>query len=247
MPLDPVVSQRLYQHVAERITRLIQSGELKPGERLPAEKELAMQLGVSRPTIREAMIAMEIAGLVEIRTGSGSYVRASQPTAPSLLDSGPGPLDLQRARVLIEGEIAVDAAMKATAKDLQEIEATIHEMQDIIASGGHSRVADRKFHVRIARASGNDVLANLVDNLWAGIFSPMFYKLSERTGLTEHQATSLSDHKAIFAALSTHDPVSARSAMRKHLIGVETILAGVELDLDGINEESNKGQNNVSV
>jgi DNA-binding FadR family transcriptional regulator len=99
--LEPIVNQRLYQQVADSIRRQIQSGAMPPGSRLPSEKLLAQQLGVSRPTVREAMIALEIAGLVEIRTGSGSYVRHRDTIAAPSVDTGPGPIELLNARILI--------------------------------------------------------------------------------------------------------------------------------------------------
>ena len=170
--LEPIVNQRLYQQVADSIRRQIQSGAMAAGSRLPSEKLLAQQLGVSRPTVREAMIALEIAGLVEIRTGSGSYVRHRDSIAAPSVDTGPGPIELLNARILIEGEIAAEAAQRATPEDLEEIAGTLTEMASIIARGEHSRSADQSFHVSIARASGNDVLASIVGELWAGMFSP---------------------------------------------------------------------------
>ena len=115
MALEPIVNQRLYQQVADSIRKQIQSGAMPAGSRLPSEKLLAQQLGVSRPTVREAMIALEIAGLVEIRTGSGSYVRQRDTIAAPSVDTGPGPIELLNARILIEGEIAAEAAQRATS------------------------------------------------------------------------------------------------------------------------------------
>ena len=91
MALDPIISKRLYQQVAERVRRQIETGKLTAGDRLPAEKDLAQQLGVSRPTVREALIALEIAGFVEIRTGSGTYVCRHGQLLQYMLDDGPGP------------------------------------------------------------------------------------------------------------------------------------------------------------
>jgi DNA-binding FadR family transcriptional regulator len=222
--LDPIINKRLYQQVAERIRRQIETGTLAAGDRLPAEKDLAQQLGVSRPTVREALVALEIAGFVEIRTGSGTYICHRGKLLPPMLDAGPGPFELLHARLLIEGEVASEAAMRATAEDLAAVEATIHEMEEKILAGEHSRAADQKFHVLIAKVSGNSVLAELVSNLWQGMFSPMFYKMSELTGLIGNQELALAEHKAIFGALSTHDPVGARAAMRRHLKSVEAVL-----------------------
>jgi DNA-binding FadR family transcriptional regulator len=222
--LGPIINKRLYQQVAERIRRQIETGALVAGDRLPAEKDLAQQLRVSRPTVREALVALEIAGFVEIRTGSGTYICNRGKLLPPMLDAGPGPFELLHARLLIEGEVAAEAAMRATPEDLSAVENTVREMEQMVLAGEHSRAADQKFHVLIANVSGNSVLAELVSNLWQGMFSPMFYKMSELTGLIANQELALAEHKAIFAALATHDPVGARAAMRRHLKSVETVL-----------------------
>ncbi len=229
---EPIVNQRLYQQVADSIREQIQRGAMPPGSRLPSEKVLAQQLGVSRPTVREAMIALEITGLVEIRTGSGSYVRSRTSGLPPTVDTGPGPIELLHARILIEGEIAAEAAQRATAADLEGIAGTLHQMESMMARGEHSRAADQSFHVHIARASGNDVLASIVGELWAGMFSPLFHTFSERTRLVSRQDAALSEHRAIYAALRTHDALAARSAMRQHLMQVQAVLADAELSKD---------------
>ena len=232
MALEPIVNQRLYQQVADSIRKQIQTGSMPPGSRLPSEKLLAQQLGVSRPTVREAMIALEIAGLVEIRTGSGSYVRHRDLIAAPSVDTGPGPIELVNARILIEGEIAAEAAQRATPEDLVEIAQTLQEMESVIARGEHSRNADQSFHVCIARASGNDVLASIVGELWAGMFSPLFNQFSERTRLVRRQDAAVHEHRAIYAALRTHDAIGARAAMRHHLMQVQAVLADAELSKD---------------
>lgn len=224
MAFVPIASRRLYQQVAERIKLQIYSGAMAEGDRLPAEKELAQQLGVSRPTVREALIALEIAGLVEIRTGSGSYIRESNKVISPTLDLGPSPIELLHARLLIEGEVAAEAAVRATEQDLAAIESTVDEMRRIMEAGGHPHAADQSFHVLVATASRNRVLADLVSNLWQGMFSPIFYKLSERTGLLANQGRAYAEHQAILAALQTHDPIGARAAMRCHLQSVEKVL-----------------------
>ncbi len=229
MALDPIVSRRLYQQVAERIRQQIQAGSISAGDRLPAEKDLAQQLGVSRPIVREALIALEIAGLVEIRTGSGTYVRDHARLSIPVMDAGPGPFELLHARLLIEGEVAAEAAVRATDSDLAAIEGTLHDMERIMAAGAHAREADQAFHVAIANVAGNSVLADLVARLWQGMFSPIFHKLSDLTGHMANQERTLAEHKAIFAALLTHDPVGARAAMRRHLKTVETVLARTNL------------------
>src|SRR5262245_52075396 len=110
MPFQVVEVQRLYQQVADQIGGLIRSGEFRSGDRLPPERELARKLGVSRPVVREAMIALEIAGFVEVRGGAGTFVQSARPASnhalAALSDPGPSPFDLIAARQMLEGEIA---------------------------------------------------------------------------------------------------------------------------------------------
>lgn len=223
-------TSRGYQEVAARILRLVRERRLSPGDRLPGEIDLARACGVSRPTVREAMIALEIAGEIEIRSGSGAYVRDASTRVSLLLDSGPGPFELLRARFLIEGETAADAALQASAADLARIEATLTPMRKAVARKQNAQLADRQFHVAIAEAARNHVLASIVDGLWAGIFAPMFHTLSQRTGLHHHQSMTLADHEAIYAAIASRDAAGARAAMRRHLRHVEDVLSGPEED-----------------
>src|SRR5579875_1226299 len=136
-------TQRRYQEVAARISRYIAEHGLQPGARLPGEIDLAKVCGVSRPTIREAMVALEIAGELEIRSGSGAYVRAAVNPMSLVLDSGPGPFELRKARLLIEGEIAADAALYASASDLSKIEKTLEAMRQLVLSRTNAQVSDR--------------------------------------------------------------------------------------------------------
>ncbi|QQP91493.1 FadR family transcriptional regulator [Skermanella sp. TT6] len=227
MPIQTVETQRLYQQVAGQLGDLIRRGEFPPGHRLPPERDLARQLGVSRPTVREAMIALEIAGLVEVRTGSGAYVRkAPQEASPpfSAPDIGPSPFDLIAARLLIEPEIASAAAACATPDDLASIAEALDRMREGVDVGQDVRPADRLFHARIARATGNSVLASMVDRLWRESGEPIFDGLSRRTGLPENHRTSLAEHARILDALGRRDGPAARDAMREHLAGVERIM-----------------------
>src|SRR5437868_7874740 len=125
MPIQALEPQRLYRQIAEQVRSLIKSGEFKPGERLPAERDLARQLNVSRPSVREALIALEVEGWVEVRTGAGVFVleRAKKPiaTRKSVPETEWGPLEVIRARRVIEGEIAALAATHGKRKHLQAI------------------------------------------------------------------------------------------------------------------------------
>ena len=186
MPIQLVEAQRLYQHVAEQIGSLIHAGEFRDGDRLPPERELAKQLGVSRPVVREAMIALEIAGLVDVRGGAGAFVKRARTDAGSLraaADPGPGPFDLIAARQLLEGEIAFTAATKVTAANLHSLTEAIDRMRADIEAGRDTRQSDRLFHLRVAELTGNAVLSGLVDGLWAHMLAPMFDVLGRHAGL----------------------------------------------------------------
>ena len=114
VPLHQVQPRRLYRQIADQIAGLIAAGEFPPGSRLPAERELASKLGVSRASVREAIISLEIGGLVDVRVGTGIFVVGPKEPSNTHRDAGPGPFELLNARKLVEGEIAALAASEAT-------------------------------------------------------------------------------------------------------------------------------------
>src|SRR5258708_3565842 len=159
MPITRLEPQRLYRQIADQIQELIRSGEFPPGSRLPPERTLAVQLGVSRPSLREAMIALEIAGAVTVQTGSGIYVRTGLPSAASvpaaIPDSGPGPFELIGARRVIESQIAGLAAELARPTDIDRLSAAIAQMVEEDRQGAVDEEADRSFHIALAEATRN--------------------------------------------------------------------------------------------
>src|SRR5579859_5818875 len=110
MPIQIIEGRRLYRQIAAQLSALIASGEFKPGQRLPGERELARQLGVSRPSVREALIALEVEEKVEVRVGSGVFVSQPRALPAAVLHQGEGPFELIRARWVVEGETAAIAA-----------------------------------------------------------------------------------------------------------------------------------------
>lgn len=130
----PIEPQRLYRQIAKQIQTLISSGEFAVGSRLPAERDLATQLKVSRPSVREALIALEVEGVIEVRTGSGIYVKSLGKRGHAKANNQNttlewGPLEVMRARYLIEAEMAALAAENATAKDLKAMKLALQGMQ----------------------------------------------------------------------------------------------------------------------
>lgn len=228
MQIQSVKVQRLYLQVADQLTRLIRAGTPGPGERLPSERDLAEQFGVSRPTIREAMIALEIAGLVEIRSGSGVYVTGTPPaSAGPVLDQGAGPFEILEARRIIECEAAALAAERISAKQLRALEALLLDMQRENQQEDMTERADEQFHCGIAEAAGNSVVAATVAWLWQlrndSVISTRFHQRVREEG----SRPIIEDHQRILAALQARDSNAARAAMAEHLQRVvDTLMAG---------------------
>lgn len=227
MPVQAVENRRLYRQIADQIEGLIAAGEFAPGERLPPERDLAAKLGVSRATLREAMIALELGGLVDIRTGSGIYVAERGGGTAAKEDPGPGPFELLDARGAIEGGTAALAAVNATDDEL----ATLREALDIMhreqASGADSEEGDRLFHIGIARATHNALLARTVTELWEWTRGPMWTRLNDNLYMRANRPRWLADHERIFDALRRRDADGARTAMGEHLAHVKDALLKV--------------------
>jgi DNA-binding FadR family transcriptional regulator len=228
LPFQPVQNQRLYEKVAEQIGLLIAAGEFKFGDRLPPERELARQLGVSRPVLREALVTLEIAGLVEVRGGSGCFVLAMPDTRPpAFTDSGPSPFEVIDARNVIEGEIAGLAAEKATAEDVSYLTETLDTMRADIVQGRDTRETDRLFHIRLAEITGNSVLAGIVGDLWSHMMMPIFSRLGANSGLRETDSVTIAEHMRIIDAVAARNIGHAHDAMSDHLERVRnTLLEG---------------------
>jgi DNA-binding FadR family transcriptional regulator len=220
MPIQTIESRRLYRQIADQVTQLIADGDFPAGTRLPAERDLAEQLGVSRPTVREALIALEVEGRVRIRVGSGIYV--AEPAAlASLLPASAmieGPFELLRAREFIEGAIAEQAAKVATPQDIERIDASLHAMASTQHPGDASMIHDRAFHVAVAGCLDNAVLVRVVGELFDQRLNPYFAKLAHYFENPESWRAALSEHQAIRAAIAARDPDAARLTMREHRV-----------------------------
>ena len=218
MPLTSIEPHRLYRRIAEQLRVLIVSGEYPVGTRLPPERELATQLGVSRPSLREALIALEVAGLVEIRVGSGIYARKPDSHETGIvLQNEEGPFELIRARALIEPEVAAQAARNLKRVQLDPIRAAIDTMEADAAAGRIPTAGDRQFHVRIAEAAENSVLTNVVGQLFDGRSNTLFVKLADYFENPKSWAAAIAEHRRVLDALAARDPDAAREAMRSHL------------------------------
>ena len=223
MPLQSIEPQRLYRQIAEQLRSLIASGEFQPGSRLPAERDLARQLGVSRPTVREALIALEVEDVVDVRTGSGIYVvqpgaRAGSAPAPATYDPAEwGPLELMRARELVEGEVAALAARNAKKAQVADIAGALAQMQEQAAAGVAPRAGDQAFHTAVAQACGNEVLRDTVHGYWQARSGLLFERLGDHFENPPSWKAALVEHEAVLDAIRAHDPIAAKAAMQSHL------------------------------
>lgn len=218
MPITSIEPNRLYRRIAEQLRVLIHSGEYAVGTRLPPERDLATQLGVSRPSVREALIALEVAGWVEIRVGSGIYARKPDNVdVGTTLHNEEGPLELIRARALIEPEVAAQAARNLKRAQLDTIRAAIDLMEEDAAAGRIPTAGDRQFHVRIAEAADNSVLVSVVGQLFDGRANPLFVKLADYFESPRSWAAAIAEHRKVFDALAARDADAARDAMRAHM------------------------------
>ena len=219
MKLAPIESpRRLYVRVARRIADLVANGEVQPGEKLPAERRLAEMLQVSRPTIREAMIALEVSGLIDVRTGSGIYVtQQSHPQRITLDDEGIGPFELLELRLILEPEACALAAERITDEQLAMLQAIYEEMRRFSGTPRIEEV-DARFHVAIAEATENTAITQAVQWLWTlrnqSVLSSGFHSRILEEGIYP----AVDQHKEILDALKTRSADAARSAMRAHLV-----------------------------
>lgn len=225
MPIQSVSTQRLYRQIADQLAELIRRGEFKPGDRLPSERDLSQQFGVSRASVREALIALEIDGLIDVRVGLGVFVNAAPAArSQSAALAEPGPFEVLAARGIVEGETAALAAREGSAEDHARIRQTLEQMADEMRATGGALHADELFHLRIAEASGNGALVHLVRQLWAFRYSAMFRKLDEHFDTRARHAQAIDEHRRIVEAIERRDADTARAALAAHLQSVRAAL-----------------------
>ena len=217
MPLQSIEPRRLYRQVADQLCQLIDSGEFPAGSRLPTERELASQLDVSRPTVREALIALEVDGRIRIRVGSGIYVLASPAPVAMPIPPIAGPFEILAARALFEGAIAEQVAWIATPNELVAIDAALNRMKAATETGPESIAADRAFHIAVAAALANDAVTKVVGDLFDQRINPYYARLASYFENASSWHTASAEHQAIRDRIAARDPGGARAAMHAHL------------------------------
>jgi GntR family transcriptional regulator, hexuronate regulon transcriptional repressor len=212
-------NDRLYHELARAIIAELASGRYQVGDRLPAERELALEHEVSRPTVREAIIALEVQGLVEVRVGSGAYVKRLPGD-----DDTPGfnitAFELTEARLLFESEAAALAASQITDEERAELEQRVEDIALENQSSNGTEEADREFHLTIARATRNNAVVRTIEELWRIRATSPESALLHAKARFANVKPIVDDHTAILEALKARDPAAARAAMRTHLATV---------------------------
>jgi len=226
MEFKPIKTRRIYEEIVNQIKELISQGELKPGDKLLSERELAEMLNVSRTSVREALSALELMGLVEIKPGEGTFIKKSQPSgiieplAMALLLEKEDIEDLFELRKILEGEAAALAAARAQKEELERIEKILAEMEEEIKNNKLAEESDLAFHYSIAEAAHNTFLfrlmATIADSL-REVLSLAHRKFYSRGRI----ANLIQDHRSIVEAIAARDAPLARERMLKHLSQVE--------------------------
>ena len=216
MPLQTIEPRRLYRQIADQLRVLIERSEFAVGTRLPPERNLASQLGVSRPSVREALIALEVEGLVEVRMGSGVYVRQAEGRSARKV-TAEGPLEIIRARQLIEAELAAHAARHMKKPQIVGLREAVRLMEEESAAGQTPIQGDRLFHTRIAQASNNSVLLRVVSELFDERRNPLFEQLGSHFETATSWAAAIAEHTHVVDAIAAKSPQAARDAMSLHL------------------------------
>ncbi|MGB5483484.1 FadR/GntR family transcriptional regulator [Parasphingorhabdus sp.] len=205
--------KRLFHSVAEQITDLIEGGVFPAGARLPGERELAERFGVSRVTIREAEIALQAIGRIEIKTGSGVYVCEEQPREAGHLPDVSA-FELTEARLLFESEAAALAAQNISDGDI----ARLGEFIELMGSKDEavSTDADQQFHIAIAEASGNAAIVHTIKTLWRMREELPDVKAAYESVCEMDTSTRTNEHQEIYDAMAARNPLAARQAMHSH-------------------------------
>ncbi|HET9633589.1 MAG TPA: FadR/GntR family transcriptional regulator [Terrabacter sp.] len=220
--LPRLTRTRLYEQVAEQITTWIHANGLQTGDRLPPERELAQRLGVSRATLSQALVALEVIGVVSVRHGDGTVlsdapgprriveaIRAHANRLPEIIDT----------RDALETKIAALAAQRRTPEDLARIEEALTAMATEVEAGGRGVEGDERFHGAVTAAAHSLLLARLMDEIRDLIRETRIESLSQ----PGRPSDSLAGHRAVADAIRAGDPEAAAAAMHAHVVMVSDV------------------------
>lgn len=208
--------RRLYEDVTAQISEWIEENGLKPGDRLPPEREIATSLGVSRATVSQALVALEVLGVVDVRHGDGAILRtpsAGARVVAALQGHVQRMPEIIEARDALETKLAALAAERRTDDDLAQIDAALDAMAADIAAGGRGVEADERFHAAVTAAGHSALLARLMAEISDLIRETRIESLAQEG----RPKDSLAGHTRIAAAIRDRDPAGAAAAMHDHI------------------------------
>ncbi|ATO35323.1 HTH-type transcriptional regulator LutR [Dickeya dianthicola] len=219
MVLPTLKVERLYRQISNLLINCIRNGQFAAGQLLPSERELAKQLGVSRSSIREALIALEITGWVEIRTGNGVYVNDPLPEAPpaALAEDEFSLRAFIQARQVYEAMMAELAAVHATDEQRAALQDITRDLSRLNVNDAQFLHEDKRFHLLVSEMSGNEVLQDMMDYLWNKRQNSRFLRLETLYADPDFPLTMNQDHADIADAIVARDPARARASMERHL------------------------------
>ncbi|MFA5535985.1 MAG: FadR/GntR family transcriptional regulator [Bacillota bacterium] len=234
MPMDlkPIRTKKIYMEIVEQIKELFASGNLRPGDKLLSERELAERLQVSRASVREALSALEAMGLLEIRPGEGTFIRLTsvdsiiEPLALLLLVEKDQVRELYEVRKIMEVETAGLAALRAQPEEIERLGSIVIRMEWDLHRGDLGELADLDFHMTIAEMAGNSILLRLMNTISDSMRQLL---ITARTSLYAEPANArilLTQHREIMKAIENQDHIGAKKAMFDHLVYVEKNLLG---------------------
>ena len=231
MIIKPIKTQKIYEQIVDQIGQLVAEGHLKPGDRLPSERELVERFQVSRASIREAISALEMMGLIEVRSGEGTYIRQVNidsvvaPLAWMLFIEKDTDLELYEARKILEVQAAGLAAERAEEDEINEMFEALEVMRMDLQKQRLGEDADHNFHYAIARATHNKILFRLMNTISDTMRKTL---KTSRSKLYEDKNTPeklYKEHYFLYEAIKNHDVERAQKLMLDHLVGVENQLA----------------------
>jgi GntR family transcriptional regulator, transcriptional repressor for pyruvate dehydrogenase complex len=210
---------QLTMQVVEHVRSLISNGEVKPGDRLPPERDLARQLKISRSSLRAGIGFLSAMGVLKSRHGAGTFVSSGPPALDSSSLSVLGvlhgflPWQMFEARLVLESSVAALAAERANDEHIAELAEEVTEMYAALDDPHEYLIHDVRFHRTVARAAGNPILATLMETITANLYEHRSKTVANAVDLKE----AAEMHREIYRAIRTHNPVKARQAMEQHL------------------------------
>jgi GntR family transcriptional repressor for pyruvate dehydrogenase complex len=224
---NKVKTKKVYMKIVEQVRDLIKEGRLKPGDKLPPEQVLAEEFGTSRPSVREALSALEILGITESRGGKGNFIKDNfnfplYEQKFRELEEEESPFELLEARKVLETEIVGLAAKKATEEEIATIQGSLNKMKDAMTNIPEIMEFDREFHINIARAAHNNLLFSMMIYLTDLSKEKLWINLKEKSwSIPGHTQKYFEEHNEILKAIKNKDSKRARNRMYDHLAGVE--------------------------